>query len=176
MPEAAASYRGDLTGLIEKVRHQSWTSSNFLEALESAEREFNHQPESGWQKRQITLCRRQYQSFNKLPASFSEAYAKKQAVALASWEKARNENKFTPFRDPLKALVEANQEKARLLGFENHPYDALLQAYEYGFSVKKLDGLFRSLSTFLTKFIQETTRPEITNTPSGLQENYSLKH
>ena len=56
------------------------------------------------------------------------------------------------------------------------PYDALLQAYEYGFSVKKLDGLFRSLSTFLTKFIQETTRPEITDKQSGCQENYSLKH
>lgn len=158
MPEAGAGYRGELMGFIEKSRHLSWTSSAFEQALSEAESEVQDLPESAWEKRQTALSRKKFNSLSRIPASFSESYAKKQAIALATWEKARREKTFLPFQKGLTEITEANREKANFLGFEDHPYDALLQSYEFGFNVKDLDQLFNSLTKLLRHFIQEASK------------------
>ena len=48
-----------------------------------------------------------------------------------------------------------NRRKADLLGYKDHPYDALLDEYEPGSTTKDVQALFSDLSRSLTVLLEE---------------------
>ena len=54
-----------------------------------------------------------------------------QAVSEAyhAWIKAREANDFGVYKDALKKIVDFCKKTAELIGYEDHPYDALLDMY-----------------------------------------------
>ncbi|MFT5166643.1 MAG: carboxypeptidase Taq, partial [Saprospiraceae bacterium] len=61
-------------------------------------------------------------------------------------------NDFALYRDALKEMIDIKREEATLLGWEDHPYDALLNDYEPGFKSAQLDTLFTDVRRQLVDF------------------------
>ena len=73
--------------------------------------------------------------------------------ALAAWEKAREKDNYSIFQPHLLALVELNREKARYWGYEEHPYDALLDDFMPGMTAAKCDKLFEAIKPQIIELI-----------------------
>ena len=69
--------------------------------------------------------------------------------------KARSKNDFKTFEPKLKKLVELKRKEAELLGYENHPYNALLNLYEPLQTVSDTDVLFDDLKKELVQEYQK---------------------
>jgi carboxypeptidase Taq len=70
-----------------------------------------------------------------------------------AWAKARKENSFALFEKPLHELIQLKKQEADMLGYEQHPYNALMNDYDKGLTVSKVDSLFVELKTPLLNLL-----------------------
>jgi carboxypeptidase Taq len=70
-----------------------------------------------------------------------------------AWAKARKENSFDHFEQPLNELISLKKQEADMLGYEQHPYNALMNDYDKGLTVSKVDSLFNELKTPLLNLL-----------------------
>jgi carboxypeptidase Taq len=99
--------------------------------------------------------RRDYLRDNVLPAKFVEEFAKVTSQATLAWQTAKKENAFQLFAPFLDRIVSMCRKKADLLGYQDHPYDALLDLYEHDIKTKEVDFLFTRLRDTLTPLIKK---------------------
>ncbi|GHH96811.1 carboxypeptidase M32 [Neobacillus kokaensis] len=86
-----------------------------------------------------------YQKSKSIPAEFFQEYAILTGQANDAWEEAREDNDFAKFLPFLEKIVEYKRKFAEIYGYKDHPYDALLDEFEPGLTVKILDPLFAKL-------------------------------
>ena len=86
------------------------------------------------------------EDLKRIPADEYRAYAELQASAASIWAKARSGNDFSLFAPTLKKMVGYARKFAGYKAKEGQAlYDALLEEYEKGFSMKELDRFFAIL-------------------------------
>jgi carboxypeptidase Taq len=49
-----------------------------------------------------------------------------------AWATAVTENSFATFQQPLHELIQLKKQEAEMLGYEQHPYNALMDDYDKG--------------------------------------------
>ena len=83
------------------------------------------------------IWKRNTQLSKKLVTKLSEVTSKAQHV----WQEARKTNNFELFAPHLQTIIDLQKEKVTQLGYKDHPYNTLLDEYEPGMTVKKIDAL-----------------------------------
>ncbi len=81
----------------------------------------------------------------KLPVDWVGKFAETRSKAYHAWVEARKKDDFTIFAPHLENLVVLLREKADYIGYEGSPYNALLEDYERGMTVDRLDSIFGAL-------------------------------
>jgi carboxypeptidase Taq len=94
-----------------------------------------------------------YQKSKSIPADLFQEYSILTAQANDAWEEARENNDFAHYLPYLEKIVEYKRKFAEIYGYEEHPYDALLDEFEPGLTVKKLDPLFAKLRDSSVKLL-----------------------
>ncbi|MBD8068053.1 carboxypeptidase M32 [Bacillus sp. PS06] len=87
----------------------------------------------------------EYEKSKKIPADVFTEYVVLRSNANNAWEDARKNNDFASFQPYLEKMVDFKKKFAEYYGYEGHPYNALLDEYEPGLTVEKLDPLFAEL-------------------------------
>jgi carboxypeptidase Taq len=107
----------------------------------------------------------------KLPTELVKDFTQTRAEAHQKWIEAREQNDFTIFLPYLEKIVELSRKKAEIYGYEDSPYDALLEGYEPGMTSAQLDVIFGELRDFLIEFLSQlnSDKPEI-----GVQGDFPL--
>ncbi|MCM3116840.1 hypothetical protein M3610_16300 [Neobacillus sp. MER 74] len=95
-----------------------------------------------------------YQKSKSIPADLFQEYSILTAQANDAWEEARENNDFARFLPYLEKIVDYKRKFADIYGYEDHPYDALLDEFEPGLTVKKLDPLFAKLRDTSVKLLE----------------------
>jgi len=93
----------------------------------------------------VRLHRREFDRASKLPKELVEREARLVGIAQPAWAVARNHQNFREFAPHLAQLVALAREKADLLGYQDHPYDALLDQYEPGTTSSQVARVFDGL-------------------------------
>ena len=96
----------------------------------------------------------------KLPSEFIKRAAAARSKAFQLWEEAREKESFKVFVPALKEIVELEREKADLLSFESHPYDALLNLYERNLKVKDLEKIFGAVKREIVPLVKKIANAE----------------
>ncbi|MBP9841741.1 MAG: carboxypeptidase M32 [Simkaniaceae bacterium] len=86
-----------------------------------------------------------------LPGEFVKRESQLFSEAVHVW-KDKNFDSFAPY---LQKIFDSAREKAHLLGFSEHPYDALLNVHEPGMTTKKLRRIFDDLKPFLIELTKQ---------------------
>jgi carboxypeptidase Taq len=86
-----------------------------------------------------------YQKSKSIPADLFREYSVLTGQANDAWEEARANNDFARYLPYLEKIVEFKKQFAEIYGYDEHPYDALLDEFEPGLTVKILDPLFAKL-------------------------------
>ncbi|MCL1802647.1 MAG: carboxypeptidase M32 [Eubacteriaceae bacterium] len=102
-------------------------------------------------KAMARVARREFDAKRKIPPKLAGEFAELSSKAKAVWEKAKEENDYLSFAPVLKEIVEYQKRFVDLRGWEGHPYNTLLDDYDEGMNVDKLDSFFAQ--------VQETVVP-----------------
>lgn len=148
MPKGAGAIRGEQLKVLSGIAHELFTSKRFENALsklidlESGEfkQDLSEEKQSA-----VREWRRDFLKAVKLPKAFVEKLSQLTSQSIQVWQTARQENKFSLFAPYLEQLIELSFEKARYLGFEKQPYDALLDHYEPELRESEVEEIFSHL-------------------------------
>src|SRR5512140_1437982 len=89
-----------------------------------------------------------------VPVELVRALAEAQSLALGGWRHAREQKDFEPFRPHLARLIELRRQQADAIGYAGDRYDALLDGYEPGMTVSRLDPVLRGLEAKLVPLVR----------------------
>jgi carboxypeptidase Taq len=89
--------------------------------------------------------KKNYEKSKTIPADEYQEYVILVNNANQVWEEARENNDFASFAPVLEKVLVFKKKFAEYYGYEGHPYNALLNEYEPGLTVEKLDPLFKEL-------------------------------
>ena len=142
MPPKAAALRAEQLAWLSKEGHTRMTDPKVGELLTTAEAEVG---DDEVQQGNLRIIRDSYDKATKKPTEFVEEKARHTSKCIVSWTEAREKNDFSIFRDDLAKMIDMSRELAGYLGYDDNPYDALLDLYESGLCVAKLDPLFAGL-------------------------------
>jgi len=166
MPSGAITIRSLQLEQLASLVHKQKTSPAFAKALgkliDLSTGEILANNLSSRQISAVKEWRRDYLKMVKLPASFVRTFSKVTSTAIHTWARAKTENNFRAFAPHLEKIVTLSRKKAEILGYHDHPYDALLDLYEPEMTSGYLTPLFARLKTSLAQLLKEiSTRPQI---------------
>jgi len=151
MPKGAAASRADQIELLASTIHKEKTDPKFVEGIEK----LDLNKLEAWQKAAVREWKEDIRKAKALPNDFVKAFAKLTSESMIVWQEARKEANFKKFAPMLKKVVALSREKAEFLGYEDSPYDALMDLYEPGMKVKEIDPLFKDLGSALSKLLEK---------------------
>ncbi len=123
-----------------------------------------------------------YDKSKQIPSNVYNEYVVLASNANDAWEEARANDDFSHFQPYLEKMIDMKKRFAEYYGYEKHPYDALLDEFEPGLTVEKLDPLFADLresSINLLNRIQQSSRKprtEIFNQTFDVEKQKQFAH
>ena len=72
-----------------------------------------------------------------------------------AWRVAREKSDFMMYKPHLEKMIEIKKQIAEKIGYEKHPYDALLDSFEEELTVDELDNVFGALTPRLQKILKK---------------------
>lgn len=167
MPQGAIDIRSAQISLLSKLIHKEKTNPSFAKNLFSliseetgkiSSTDFNKD-----ERRVLELWREDYIKNKKLPEDFVEKFSEVTSRSTQAWIEAKQKDDFQLFSPHLEKVIELSKQKADLLGYQDHPYDALIDTFEPGMDTKTLDTTFSYLKKHLTQLltkIEKKPQPE----------------
>ncbi len=136
MPRNSFRERGEAQGIIKTLIQRFYTHPEFVSLVEGAK------PQNEVEEGIIRVLKREIKLYTRLPKEFIEEETRTKAEAFQVWREAKEKSDFQIYRPVLEKIVELQRKKAEYLGYEDHPYDALLDLFEEGLTVKKCERMF----------------------------------
>lgn len=159
MPKEAIELRSQQTEIMASLVHKQRTGKAMTKALSALiDIETGEIADANLAAPQLAALRewrRDYLRNIKLPNNFVKQYAKTTSAATHAWASAKEHNQFKAFAPHLEKVVSLNRKKADILGFAEHPYDALLDLYEPNMKTSFLTPLFCKLKLSLTQLLKD---------------------
>ena len=145
MPAGGTHTRGQQIGTLTRLAQERFTSPENGHLIAAAEAELTDADPDGYPVRAVRAAREAYDIFARIPADLLAKRAALGAEAQVIWVAARKNNDFATFAPYVKQMVAIARELAAAIGYEDHPYDALLFQYEPGMTAARLQTLFGEL-------------------------------
>ncbi len=145
MPPGGGRARAEHLSTLRRLIHEMFTAAQTRALLEAAEAEAGSLDPDSDEAALVRMTRRDYDRSTKLPSDFVAERTRAAATSVEVWRKARPANDFALFRPHLEQMVDFARRTADYIGFEDHPYDALLDAYEPKLTSREVTALFATL-------------------------------
>jgi carboxypeptidase Taq len=150
MPHGGAEARAAQLGILARMSHELGTAPDMAGMLEGAEKEAANTEE----KALVRLSRRRWEKSSRLPASLVEEKSRLSSEGHEKWVQARKANDFAAFAPSLRRMIEITRQEADAFGYEDHPYDALIDLYEEGATKADCDRMFGGLREPLSALVR----------------------
>lgn len=145
MPPGGAAARGRQVATVTRLANERFVSDTTGRLLDAAEAEVSGEGPDSYRARSVAQAREAFTLLRRVPTELMSGIAELKMVAQQAWQEARAANDFGRFAPDLSRMVELNRRLAEAIGYQEHPYDALLQRYEPGMTAARLRGLFATL-------------------------------
>jgi len=145
MPKAGAETRAKQLATLAVAARNLLCSDEMKHELESAEAEVAGQSDDSPQARIVAQVREAIEYHERIPPELLRKKTELGAATHEVWAEAREKADFSIFAPALSQMVDINREMAQSLGYEDHPYDALMYRFEPGTTNKGLKVLFERL-------------------------------
>ena len=159
LPSKGNDARGRQIATLNELAHEHFTDEKLGALLN--ELVLSNDISSN-QKRNVELSLEDYNKNKKLPSAFVRQMSEAINKSFHAWIQARKENNFALFEKPLQTIIDLKRQEAEFIGYEHHPYDALMNEYDKGLTTKKADKVFADLMPPLKLLLDKiATKPKI---------------
>lgn len=168
LPAKGARFRGQQISTLSEMAHKMFSEDmlgNMLKELSGKE------DLSEEEKRNVARTLEDYTRNKKYSSGFVRRLSEQTNRAFHSWIDARRQNRFSVYEKDLDTLVALKKEEAEILGYEQHPYNALLDEFEKGATVQLIDKTFGNLLPQLKQLMDRIgVKPQVDD--SFLQQHF----
>ncbi|NCB02276.1 MAG: carboxypeptidase M32 [Spirochaetia bacterium] len=168
--------RAQQIGLIERKIHEKATSDEMGEILTTlGASEEKKEGDADLPIDIKAIIRHRYHALSKekkLSSSFVQHFSHTTSLAHETWVKARREDNYSLFAPVLEEIVSLIREKSDLYGYEDDPYDPLLDNFEPGMKTSEVKLVFDQLEGDLVQIL-ERLRGRVEVEDSFLYQHYS---
>ncbi|MGE0200293.1 MAG: carboxypeptidase M32 [Candidatus Melainabacteria bacterium] len=174
MPKAGAGMRAHQMETLAKLAHEKIMAPELAAVLKDARA---LAAEGRLEPLDTALVRefgRDYDQQIKLPAAFVQELSHTTSEAHPIWVEAREKKDFSLFAPILTRIIDLNRQQAEIYGYQDSPYDALLDLYEPDLTVKQLDALFPPLREELVTLIEKMKAATSPPTRDCLTRNFDV--
>jgi len=151
MPSRGIMARSQVTGRFAKNLFELSIAPELGETLKVLEKDDSLTTEEQASVRDMA---KNYHRQKAIPPALIEEHATVQSQSQAAWAEAREKDDFSLFQPLLTKMVDYARRFADYYGYEDHPYDALLEEFEPGMTVKKLAAIIAPLREQLVPFMR----------------------
>ncbi|HMJ40168.1 MAG TPA: carboxypeptidase M32 [Verrucomicrobiae bacterium] len=158
MPPGGVGVRSDQLSTLQRLSHARFTAEDVGRLLSELEGETAGHPYDSYEASLVRVTRRDYDQESKLPSELVSEVARASSAARPVWEKARREADFKIFAPALEKNVELNRQIADALGYQDRPYDALIDRTEPGMTTDQLESIFAELKRAIVPLVADIAR------------------
>ena len=154
LPAKAGEGRAQQSAYLAKLITEKWLEPEFKKLLEEVNvSSFAKATED--EAAIIRNLRWASKYYYRVPKEIIVEFAETGTRAFMVWQKAKAEDKFSDFLPHLEKLIRLNQIIAKHVGFEENPYDALLDLYEPGLTTSVCKKMFERLQPSLSGILKK---------------------
>ncbi len=164
MPEQGTRERAKQISLLEGMIHEKITAPEISALLSDVEAVPENpkgnaslpEPDRAY----LRHVHRLHHRAKKLSRDLVEKLAEETCNGQAVWVEARKKNDFHLFQPHLERILKLTREKADMLGYEEHPYDALLDEFEPWVRTSQVERVFKEVKDGLVPIISAVAETE----------------
>jgi carboxypeptidase Taq len=155
LPGKANQFRSEQITFLAGQIHERRTDKRMGEWIgELSESELSSDPASD-SGATIRGLKRSFDKQVKIPASLVQELAQAASVGQTMWVEARKNDDFQSFAPQLEKIFELKKAEAEAIGYEECPYDALLDEYEPGAKTSEVAAVLDALRAELVPLVEE---------------------
>ncbi len=176
MPPGGAHARADQISLILSLSHARFTGADFRRSLgllvDLSTGEVLDSKLTQEEIRMLEMTWRDWRRATVLPVEFVGELARLSAEAQHVWEQARLKSDFGLLAPYMEKIISMKREEAEYLGYDEVPYDALLENYEPGMTTRQIQALFGILRPALVELLNRIKNTDVADHQEVLSRNY----
>ena len=153
MPREGVAERSIASSEIAVLSQKLILESKFVELVEKAER--NMEKLNDYEKGVIRVLSREIKFARALPPELVRMYTRIVGEARVRWREARRRDKYEIFKPYLERIIDLSRRIAEHIGYEDHPYDALLDRREEGLKTRDVDEIFKVLEPGIRRIFEK---------------------
>lgn len=153
-PKKGVPGRARVIGMLSTESFKLSTSQEMEDCLSYFEQKENNVKLDNIYKAVVKECRKEYDRSKKIPEAMYKEYVILTSEAESVWEEAKNTDNFLMFSPYLEKIVDFNIKFIDLWGYKDNRYNTLLDYYEPGMTVEKLDRIFEQLRERIVPLVQ----------------------
>ena len=154
MPAGGAPTRAKQLATLTVFARDLLVADRTRRQLDAAETEVAGDTDGSVRKTMLAQVREAIDYHLAIPATLQQRRTELGSMGQVVWAKARAEKDFASFAPVLEETVALNREMAEVIGYDEHPYDALMFRFEPGETVSSLKPLFERLRAGLLPLVK----------------------
>ena len=131
MPRGAGAIRAEQLSVMAGISHERDTSDELGELIEAADAS----------DPMVREAKYDFERGKRVPTPLAQERVHKTSIARQAWIESRKNDDFDHFRPHLEGMVDLMRRWAEAIGYEDDPYDALIQDWEPGETARSLDEI-----------------------------------
>lgn len=160
-PRRGVSSRAEVISMLSTEVFRMSTSSQMEECLNFLEKDENYNKLDDIMKVSVADCKKEFNRSKKIPEKEFTEYVMLVAESETIWEEAKSENDFSKFAPYLEKIVDYNKRFIGYWGYEGNKYNTLLDYYEPGMTVEKLDRIFNNLRENIVPLVLKIAKSDV---------------
>lgn len=152
IPEKGVPYRSEVLGYLSGELYKLQTSYKMKEFIDyfMKIKDMDHVTQA-----MVENAKKQYEETKKIPENRYIEYSILVSNAGSVWQKAKINSDYNLFKPYLEKIINFNKEFIGYWGYKDCKYDTLLDLYEPGITVKKLDSVFGELRDAIVSLLEK---------------------
>ncbi len=152
MPNEGTEERGVADAHLHMLRKDLLLNKDFIGLVESAKKlDSLDDVEKGI----IRVLDREITKQIKIPKELTEAESLVRIRGNMAWRESRTKSIFKTYEPHLEKMIEIKKQIAAKVGYDKHPYNALLDTFEEQLTVDDLDKIFGVLTPRIQKILKK---------------------
>jgi carboxypeptidase Taq len=152
MPAKGAALRAQQLATLAGLAHEHFTDEKLGKLLDELIKDTSL---SEKEQKNIKQSHKDYYKQKKYSTEFVEEMSRTVSETFQAWHQAKSNNDFKSYAPFLDKLLTLKKKECELLGYEQHPYDAMLDQYEPGAKSADLKVLFNDVKENLVEFVKQ---------------------
>jgi carboxypeptidase Taq len=175
MPPMGAQERSEQSAIISTLAHERIISDEFWKHIENLSKPINFDTLIKKDKIVVSRLRKDVEKARKVPLDFVERAAKITTLAYPAWQEAKEKSNFSIFSPHLQKIIDLEKEYCNYIDLPGPKYNSLLDDYEEGMTVDKLEKEFSFLKSQLVEILEKIKSTEIYKKQKPINKKFKIE-